>query len=418
MILTTFDIIVYLAIFVGFFASSFYILTFIASFKKNPPQFKDKELPFVTVIIPAWNEEKSVENTLNSILSSDYPNFEIVFVDDGSSDKTYKIAKKFEKLKNVRVFTKKNGGKASAVNLGISKARGEIIFTMDADTRVDSTSMKKMVRYFKDPQVMSVTPAMLIDRKKGIKQTVLQKVQQIEYYLGVFLRKVFAQLNAIYIAPGAFSAYRKSFFEKHGGYDEGNIVEDLEMAMRIQSKGYRTENSPTSAIYTLGPRTFRALTKQRVRWYWGLIKNFWEYRYMVNKKYADLGLLVMPIGWITISFSIFLIIRMFIKTFTITIKEVIFLNSIGFDFGGLFGFTWYGIEKFLYELFSNPITIFMILSIILVFTYLKYSSSTTEKIKNIKSTVFWFFLLFGPLFVYWWLLSILKAIYKKKIEWR
>jgi cellulose synthase/poly-beta-1,6-N-acetylglucosamine synthase-like glycosyltransferase len=403
MILSTFEIIIYLSIFVGFFASSFYILTFIASFRRNPPQFKDKELPKVTILIPAWNEEESTESTLNSILASDYPDFEVIFIDDGSTDNTLKIARKFEKFKNVRVFTKKNGGKASAINLGIKKAKGEIIFTMDADTRVDPSSMKKMVRYFKNPRVMSVTPAMLIDNREGIKQTILQRVQQIEYYLGVFLRKVFASLNAIYIAPGAFSAYRKSFFDKYGGYDEGNIVEDLEMAMRIQSKGFYTENAADAPIYTLGPSKFRALTRQRIRWYWGLIKNFWNYRGMVSRKFGDLGLLVMPIGWITIAFSI---------------KEVIFLSSINFDIGSYFQWTVYGLHRWFFEFVSYPVVILMIFTLILVWGYMKYASDQTGKIKNLYSNLFYFFILFGPMFVYWWTLSVIKAITTKKIRWR
>ena len=418
MILSTFDIIIYISILVGFYASSFYILTFIASFKKNPPQFTDKELPFVTIIIPAWNEEGSTESTLKSILSSDYPNFEVIFVDDGSTDKTYEIAKKFEKNKQVRVFTKKNGGKATALNLGISKARGEIIFTMDADTRVDPTSMKKMVRYFKNPRVMSVTPAMLIDNKEGIKQTILQRVQQIEYYLGVFLRKVFASLNAIYIAPGAFSAYRKTFFDKYGGYDVGNIVEDLELAMRIQSKGFYTENAVNAPIYTLGPRNFKSLTTQRIRWYWGLVKNFWNYRGMVNRKFGDLGLLVLPVGWITICFSIFLLIRTFIYSIHHTFKEMIFLNSINFDLGNYYEWTLYGLHRWFFEFISYPVVILMIFTIILVFGYLKYASDKTGKIKNLYSNCFYFFLLFGPMFVYWWTLSFFKAVFTKKVKWR
>ena len=131
MVFTAFEVIIYLSIFVGFFASSFYVLTFIASFKKKPLQFKDSELPKVTVVIPAWNEEKSVESTLDSILGSNYPNFEVVFVDNNSKDKTYELAKKFESDPRVRVFSETRQGKACAVNLGISKAKGEIIFTMD-----------------------------------------------------------------------------------------------------------------------------------------------------------------------------------------------------------------------------------------------------------------------------------------------
>src|SRR3989344_3496153 len=111
---------------------------------------------------------------------------------------------------------------------------------MDADTTVDPKSMKNMVRFFKGKNVMCVSPAIIIDKPRNI----LQRVQYMEYLLSLFLRKAFASLKSIYITPGAFSAYRKSFFDKFGLYDVGNPTEDLEMALRIQYKGYYTENCP------------------------------------------------------------------------------------------------------------------------------------------------------------------------------
>jgi len=406
--------IIYASVLFGFFAISFYMLTFISAINRRAPQLKDSELPFATVIIPAWNESESVEKTLDSILESDYPKFEVIFIDDGSTDNTYLLAKKYEKDNRVRVFTKKNGGKASALNFGIKKANGEIIYTMDADTRVDKLSMKKMARYFKDENVISVTPAMLVDNPN----TILRRMQQIEYYLGIFLRKVFATLNAIYIAPGAFTVYRKWFFDKHGGYDEGNIVEDLEMALRIQSLGYRTENAPDANIYTLGPAKLKSLTTQRIRWYTGLVTNFYNYRHMVSRKYGDLGLLVLPIGWITITFSIFIMISTAITSLLDMFDYMSYLNSINFNFGGFFNYTFLGFEKLIYGIFSDPLVIFMSFAIVATLGYMKYAEDKTGKIKNIKRNLLIFFITFGPLFVYWWTYSFFKLIFKKKVTWR
>ena len=261
-------IIIYLSIYIGLIATSFYVLSFIADKKKKREFLTDNELPFVSVIIPAYNEEKSIAETIKSVLASNYPRFEVIVIDDGSKDNTLKIAKKFIE-KGVKVFSKKNGGKGSALNFGLKKAKGEIIFTMDADTFADPKSMKKMVRYFKNKDVMCVSPAMVIHNAKSI----LQRIQSIEYLLGLFLRKTFAALNAIYITPGAFSAYRKSFFDEYGGFDEGNITEDLEMALRIQFKGYIIENCPEAPVYTIAHKRFKPLLIQRRRWYFGIIKN-------------------------------------------------------------------------------------------------------------------------------------------------
>ncbi len=410
-VLTT---IIYVSVFIGFFTVGFYILTFISSFRRKKSFLKDSELPFASVIIPAWNEEKSVEKTMDSILNSDYPSFEVIFVDDGSKDKTYEIAKKYEEDDRVRVFTKENGGKATALNLGIEYAKGDIIFSMDADTIVDKRAMRRMARYFKDDEVMSVTPAMLIDNPN----TIMRRVQQIEYVLGVFLRKVFATLNAIYIAPGAFTVYRKSFFDKYGGYDVGNITEDMELALRIQSKGYRTENAPNAVIHTTGPSNFKTLEKQRVRWYTGLIKNFWDYRHMVSKNFGDLGLLVMPIGWITISFCIFITFAMLIRSIGDSINYFSFLSSINFNIFGSINYSLFGIESVLFEFFSHPIVIFVIISMVIIFGYLTWVSKATGKIKHLKRNTLIFLMIFGPLFCYWWTLSFLKIFFKKKINWR
>ncbi len=406
-------ILIYVSLFFGFFAFSFYIFTFLSSIRRKIPLLEDSELPFVSIIIPAWNEEKSVERTLNSILNSDYPNFEVIFIDDGSTDNTLKIARRFEKNK-VRVYTKTNGGKASALNFGISKSNGEIIFTMDADTKVEKESMKKMVRYFKDKKVVSVTPAMLID----VSDNFLRKIQKMEYLFGVFLRKVFATLNAIYIAPGAFTCYRKSFFEKYGGYDKGNITEDLEMSLRIQSKGYKTENCPDALVYTSGPATFKALTKQRVRWYYGLIKNSLRYKHMFGRKFGDLGLVVLPVAWITIFFSIIITIATLFNSIKDFINEAIFLSKIHLDIFNLFNFSIYELQKFLISFFSEPLVIFAFFSIIFTFLYLKYATYKTGKIRHLLWNSFIFLLFFGPLFCYWWVVSFFKFFIKKDVKWR
>ena len=406
--------VIYVSIFISFFVLSFFVLAFIAAKKRKAPQLEDHELPMATVIIPAWNEEKSVERTLNSILASDYPDFEVIFIDDGSTDKTYEIAKRFEKHPQVSVFTKKNGGKSSALNFGIEKAKGEIIFTMDADTRVDKGSMKIMARYFKNENVVSVTPAMLVDNPK----TILDRVQSIEYLLGIFLRTVFAQLNAIYIAPGAFTVYKKWFFKKHGGYDENTIAEDLEMALRIQSFGYKTENAPTANIYTTPPVKFKEITIQRIRWYTGLVKNFHKYRHMASSRFGDLGLIVLPIGWITITFSIFILMASIITSSIVLVNYLDFLWKIGFDVSKLFSYTLFGVELWFFKIISNPLVIFTTISLLATIWFMHYAESQVGEIKNLNRNLFAFFLLFGPLFSYWWIKSFYKVIFKKKVTWR
>ena len=410
-----FTIITYLSIYVGLIATTFYILSFRAYKKKEKMFFSDKELPFVSVIIPAYNEEKSIAGTIESILQTDYPKnkFEVIVVDDGSKDKTYKIALKYKK-KGIRVFTKKNEGKGSALNLGISKSRGEIILTMDADTFVDPKSVRNMINYFKNEKVMAVTPTMLVHNPRSL----WQKIQYMEYYLGVFLRKALATLGSVYVTPGALSAYKKKFFEKYGGYDVGNLTEDFEISLRIQSKGYIIENSEESPVYTIVPKTFRALLIQRRRWYRGYISNLWNYRKILGKKYGDLGLFVIPIAIISVVFAVIITLNLFFKILNKAVNEVLFLTNLGFDFSGFFEINLRIIERFFFLLFTNPIFLFVLLFLFIMKIYISWTKRRVGSNPGIIFNLYLFFVFFAVLFAFWWIVSIIYTLFNKKVAWR
>lgn len=408
-------LVVYLSVYLGLISTSFYVLTYLNANKKITPQFSDKEMPTVTIIIPAYNEEITIKKTIESILQSNYPNeFNVIVIDDGSKDNTLKLAKQI-KDKRVQVFTKSNGGKGTALNLGISKAKGEIIFTMDADTYVDKNSMQRMVRYFKEPQVMAVTPAMVVHNPKSI----LQRLQSTEYLLGLFLRRVFAALNALYITPGAFSCYRAEFFKKHGGFDEDNITEDLEIGLRIHLKGYRIENSPESPAYTVTPAKFKELTKQRRRWYFGLMKNmFGTYRKLLTPKYGDMGIIVMPIAWISILFAVGITMYFFIDILYRIIDEILFLPELNYDISGFLDINFYMIERTVFFLLTNTVFIFIIFFVITLGFFLYYASNKIGRLQGIAINLPIYFLAFAILFGFWWILSIFYFIFYKEVGWK
>ncbi len=265
----------YFSMFVGIFILIFYII----SYRKrihNEKIIDKNELPFVTVIVPAWNEEKGIGPTIESLKELTYPRdkLEILVVDDGSTDKTYEIASKYED-DLVKVFKKEeNGGKFTALNYGIGRAKGEIIISSDADRlNVSKNSLMDMVQPFKDKKVMCVAPSMAVNDSKNI----LVKVQQIEYLLGIFLRNALASVDAMSVTPGAFSAYRKSFFEKYGGFKKAHLTEDMEMCMRIQYNNYKVASVPEAIVLTEAPNKFIPLLKQRRRWYVGQFKNLFDY---------------------------------------------------------------------------------------------------------------------------------------------
>lgn len=412
---------VYALGFIGLFAVSFYAINLIdySRRRKIPGEAEDKT---VTIIIPAYNEEKSIARTIESALASEYPRdkLEIIVVDDGSKDNTYKIAKKFEgfgKFK-IRVFTKKNGGKGSALNLAIKKSKMDIIISMDADTFIEPKTVRRMIAYFYKKKITAVTPSMGVYKAKGI----LQRVQQVEYYLGVFLRKSFAVTNSIHVTPGAFSAYRRSFFVKYGGYDEGNIVEDLEIGLRMQSHNYILENSPKAVVYTLVPKTLRELLIQRRRWYTGLMRNLWNYRRLFGPKKGALGVIVLPLAVVTVTASVFLTSYTLIKTLLEIKKEVVMLNSINFEFSTIFESNWYFIknsfEKIFFTLSTNPIFLLGSFFVIISILYLHFARKKMRFQETVKISLIFFLMFYSILFTFWWIISFVYVVLNKKIIWR
>ncbi|MEK6928612.1 MAG: glycosyltransferase [Nanoarchaeota archaeon] len=412
-----YDFLVYALAFIGFFATSYYAISLFTYYKKKPLDRESTERN-VSIIIPAYNEEKSIARTINSALQLDYPKnkLEIIVVDDGSKDKTYEIARRFmlKKYSKVLVFTKPNGGKGSALNLGIKHASGDIIVSMDADSFVQTDALKKMIAFFDNPKVMAVTPSMGVFKPRGI----LQRIQHIEYYMGVFLRKSFATMNAIHITPGAFSAYRKSFFKKHGGYDEKNITEDLEIALRIQHKHYIIENSPKSVVYTIAPRTFRALMVQRRRWYIGLIHNLWQYRNLFGFKRGPLGALVLPVAVSTIVLAVIVTIYLVIRTLFDVRDDLLSLQAINFRFNDAFELNFYLIKQFFYQLFSSPVFLIGFVFVFLLAFYMYFSRKQMKYSEGIAFDFIFFVTLYGFLYSFWWIVSFLYYLFKRKVVWR
>jgi len=410
-------VLVYVLGYIGLVATSFYIINIFLHHrgKEEPKESDDKT---VSIVIPAYNEEESIERTIKSALSLHYARerLEIIVVNDGSKDRTYEIAKRFESegKHRVRVFTKENGGKGSALNFGIEKASGEIIVSMDADTFVRADALKIMIGYFADEAVQAVAPSMGVYKPKGI----LARIIQIEYYMGVFLRKSFAVVNAIHITPGAFSAYRKSFFEKHGGYDENNITEDLEIALRIQRNHGVLENAVQAVVYTLSPGTFRSLLVQRRRWYVGLVRNLWAYRDLFSRSHGALGTIILPTAVTTVLLSVILTLYVVMKALLDIKIELISLNSVNFEFNNAYEINSFIFERFFFTIFSHPLFLMAIIFMALLGFYLYFSRKNLRYEEGIKFSYVLFLLFYSFLFSFWWIVSFIYVIFNRKVVWR
>ena len=262
-------------------------------------------LPSVSVLIPAYNEEATLGKTIRSVLSIDYPKklLEIIVINDCSTDRTGDIAGGFGSKVKV-LDNKENRGKAYSLNSGIRVAKGELVACLDADSVVERGIIRKMIGYFADANVGAVTPALNVYRTRNL----LEKIQHVEYLLNVFLRKTLAMMDAVHVTPGVFTIYRKSILREVGGFDVGNLTEDMEIALKLHKAGYSIENNMEARSYTYCPDKWGSLFRQRIRWYRGAIHNSVKYRGMFfNPKYGNLGVFLLPFNFI----SVFAIIAIF-----------------------------------------------------------------------------------------------------------
>ncbi|WP_084028860.1 polysaccharide deacetylase family protein [Bacillus sp. J33] len=253
--------------------------------------------PFVSVVIAAYNEEKVICKTVNSILSSDYPAFEILIIDDGSKDDTAEtVQKTFANHPLVRLIKKANGGKSSAVNLGFKEAKGEIVVALDADTLIAENAISLLVNHFIDKNVAAVSGNV----KVGNKGNLLTNWQHIEYVTGFNLeRRAFAALNCITVVPGAIGAWRKTAVEEAGYFKEDTLAEDTDITLALLRNGHKIEFEEKAYAYTEVPEDIKSLAKQRYRWVYGTLQCLWKHREaLFNKKHNSLGFIALPNMWL------------------------------------------------------------------------------------------------------------------------
>ncbi|MGM0900727.1 MAG: polysaccharide deacetylase family protein [Bacillota bacterium] len=278
------------------------LVVFIFLSSKQVKRYKETEIdpdftPFVSVVIAAYNEEKVICKTIDSILSSDYSSLEILIIDDGSSDGTAVVVQEtYANHPLVRLTKKNNGGKSSAVNLGFKEAKGEIVVALDADTIIAENAISLLVNHFKDENVAAVSGNV----KVGNKGNLLTNWQHIEYVTGFNLeRRAFAALNCITVVPGAIGAWRKMAVEEAGYFKEDTLAEDTDITLTLLRNGKKIEFEEKAYAFTEVPEDIRSLAKQRYRWVYGTLQCLWKHREaLFDKKHHSLGYIALPNMWL------------------------------------------------------------------------------------------------------------------------
>jgi len=249
--------------------------------------------PLVSVIIPAYNEEVNACRTVASLLQQNYPNLQVVFIDDGSTDSTFKtVSDAFADDPNVQVHTKPNGGKASALNYGINIANSDFVVCIDADTQLKNTAVTELMKKFTDEKIAAVAGNV----KVGNEVNLITRWQSIEYITSQnFDRRAFELLNCITVVPGAIGAFRKDAVIKAGAFTTDTLAEDCDLTMRLHRNGYKVANCNEAISYTEAPENMRQFLKQRFRWSFGVMQSFWKHRDAAfNPKYKNFGMVALP----------------------------------------------------------------------------------------------------------------------------
>ncbi len=319
------DVLFYLASYVCLFVSIFWVTTFI--FSKRSVTKPPKKYPSLSIIIPAYNAEQSIEKCIRSLENQDYTKLKILVVDDGSTDKTGSIVRNLlKRYKNIRYIKKENGGKASALNVGLRYVRTALFGFIDSDTRLSENTLKNIVSYIRG-RFACVTIVLKPEKSNNM----IEKIQKVEYALSSFTRRLMSYLNSLYYTPG-FSIYKTSIIKKLGGFDENNITEDLEIGLRLKDNGYEIENSTEHFAYTVVPETFRDLFRQRMRWYRGFIYNTRKYSHMFfNKRFGELGILILPLQYLLLAVTTPLLLYGIYKILLTVFQRIIDISMVGPD---------------------------------------------------------------------------------------
>ena len=394
--------------FVLFFFGIYFLLIFLIIYSKYKKQLYDypkpSRFPFVSFLIPAYNEEDSIENTINAILEVDYPQNkkEIIVINDGSKDNTRKIVEKLIiKNKQIKLINKKNSGKSDSLNVALKQAKGELIAVTDADSYPKKDALKKMVGYFEDSEVGAVTSRVLVKNKKNF----LEKFQGIDYAVIAWGRKILDYVDSVYVTNGPLSLYRGDVLKKFG-FDVNNVTEDIEVTWHLLSEGYKTRMSYSAIVYTTTPKKLGKWISQRVRWNLGGLQTIYKYRRFVFTTNNLFGYFVVP--YVSLAFFLALV-GFFLFSRFIFKKLYFYLLSIPLFFQGY--------NAFKYLSFNFGFSFLLVLGFIFFLLALTYYKLALKKYENRKIiNILIYALIYRPLYVLPLLISIYKLI-RGDIRW-
>jgi cellulose synthase/poly-beta-1,6-N-acetylglucosamine synthase-like glycosyltransferase len=409
------QIIFYIFAFLSIYVQVFLLITFLENKNKivnRKGEVKLKEYPGVSVIVPCWNEEETIQKTVQSLLELNYPKdkLHILLIDDGSTDRTWEVISQFENRENIKIFRKENGGKHTALNLGLQHVNTEYTGCLDADSYVDPESLVRIMSYFeRDPKIMAVAPSIIAREAKNI----IQNAQKAEYYMSVYVKKMLGILGAIHVTPGPLTIFKKKVFDDLGPYRSAHSTEDMEIAYRMQQHHYRIEQCNDAYVYTHTPKTVKKLYKQRLRWIYGFINNTIDYRSLIFKKrYGNFAFFTVPAGVVSIFAVSFLFIRITHAFGSFLVDKFVQYQTIGFHLpSNLFNFDPFYINT------QSFIFVTVVLYSLVIFSILLGHKMAIGKWK-FPVNILYFFSIYSLIAPFWLLKAIYNTARSKKPSWR
>lgn len=346
---------------------------------------------------------------MRSLLSLHYPKekFEVVVIDDGSTDDTLAVACRFERIGKVKVLHKENGGKHTAMNLGLACTKAKLVGCLDADSVVEREALLRMVSLFAKKEIAAVTPGIHVREPKSF----LQHIQHVEYRLSIFNRFMLAALGSVFITPGPFSIFRTSVVRELGGWREGHSTEDMEMALRIQAAGHLIANQPRAVVHTSTPATLKGLFRQRVRWTYGWLRNAVDYRYMLgNFRFGNLGLVVLPSALISIATGIYFFLRILWNVLNALSHELLRVETTGprFPYGGF--------DAFYFP--TSALWFLVLTSVALILVLICAGSHIGTGSRRPPASTPLFLVFYSFLAPLWLVTAVVRATFKTGVRWR
>jgi cellulose synthase/poly-beta-1,6-N-acetylglucosamine synthase-like glycosyltransferase len=334
----------------------------------------------------------------------------VFLIDDGSTDGTWNAILKYSGYPNIKVFHKENGGKHTALNLGLEHVETELLGCLDADSMADAESLVRIMSYFeKDPKVMAVAPSILVVNPNNI----IQDAQKAEYNMSAYIKKMLGLMGAIHVTPGPLTIFRKKVFNDLGPYRHAHNTEDMEIAYRMQKHHYKIEQCNDAYVYTNTPGTIKKLYKQRLRWIYGFINNTIDYRdILFRKKYGNFSLFTVPSGIISVFTVGYLFGNMIYNIGSSLLSKVLEFRTVGFGFSSS--------VDILDPFFINTRSILFIsfALYILIFLSIILGKKMVEGKWNLSFNMVYFLLIFSIIGPFWLLKAIFNTVLSRKPAWR